>query len=262
MKGLIRNSCKIIGTSGLILFLKKIIRYLFWRLFGSVFFYLICWLKGLRDSTVDIKKAVDFTFSFNYVGVSIKPAQIRDEITKLLNCIRNNKPRVILEIGTAGGGTLFLFTRIADPEAIIISIDLPGGLFGGGYPSWKSPLYRSFARQKQRIYLVRGDSHNVDTLKKVEEILSDYEVDFLFFDGDHSYKGIKSDFEMYSPLVKKGGIIVFHDIAPHDKVHDPSGTTIGVDRFWNEIKRNYINERLEIVKDWTQGWGGIGILYI
>jgi predicted O-methyltransferase YrrM len=30
---------------------------------------------------------------------------------------------------------------------------------------------------------------------------------------DHA-KGVKMDFEKYSPLVKKGGIIAFHDIIP------------------------------------------------
>jgi predicted O-methyltransferase YrrM len=44
--------------------------------------------------------------------------------------------------------------------------------------------------------------------------LKDNKVDFLFIDADHSYEGVKKDFEMYSPLVRKGGIIAFHDIIP------------------------------------------------
>jgi predicted O-methyltransferase YrrM len=35
--------------------------------------------------------------------------------------------RAVLEIGTERGGTLFLFTRAADPEAKLVSIDLPSG---------------------------------------------------------------------------------------------------------------------------------------
>jgi len=38
--------------------------------------------------------------------------------------------------------------------------------------------------------------------------------DFLFIDGDHTYEGVEGDFEMYSPLVRRGGIIAFHDIVP------------------------------------------------
>ena len=40
-----------------------------------------------------------------------------------------------------------------------MSVDLPLGHFGGGYPLFKAPLYRSFARVGQSIELVRADSH-------------------------------------------------------------------------------------------------------
>ena len=135
---------------------------------------------------------------------------------------------MILEIGTAGGGTLFWFTRVAKPDATIISVDLPGGRFGGGYPRWKIPLFRSFVRVGQEIHLIRADSHDPKTFETVKEILGDRKVDFLFIDGDHTYEGVKRDFEMYSPLVREGGIIAFHDIVPH-----PPQTGYEVSRFWN-----------------------------
>ncbi len=37
------------------------------------------------------------------------------------------------------------------------------------------------------------------------------EIDILFIDGDHTYKGVINDFENYSKLVKKGGYIIFDD---------------------------------------------------
>ena len=39
-------------------------------------------------------------------------------------------------------------------------------------------------------------------------------LDFLFIDGDHAFKGVKSDFQLYSELVRPGGLIAFHDIIP------------------------------------------------
>jgi cephalosporin hydroxylase len=137
------------------------------------------------------------------------------------------KPKVVLEIGTANGGTLFLFTRVASQMPIIISIDLPGGRFGGGYPKYKTYLYKQFAKQG-RIYLLRRDSHDPKTLEEVKSILDGQKVDFLFIDGDHSYNSVKQDFEMYSPLVKEGGIIAFHDI-----VAGPSENVGGVPEFYN-----------------------------
>jgi hypothetical protein len=60
---------------------------------------------------------------------------------------------------------------------------------------------------------------------------------------------------MYSPFVRPGGIVVFHDILPH-----VSGTGCEVDRFWNEIKPRYRHR--EIIENPQQGWAGIGILFV
>lgn len=44
------------------------------------------------------------------------------------------------------------------------------------------------------------------------------EIDLLFVDGDHSYSGVASDFEHFSPWVKIGGMVCFHDtwLSPPD----------------------------------------------
>ena len=90
-------------------------------------------LNRIINKINDIDGALEFAFSFQYLAFTLRTAQIKYEINKLLEILNDLNPRIILEIGTAGGGTLFLFTRIAHPEATIISVDLPGGPFGGGY---------------------------------------------------------------------------------------------------------------------------------
>jgi predicted O-methyltransferase YrrM len=180
---------------------------------------------------------------------------MKEEITELMKVLAKRKPRFLLEIGTARGGTLFLFTRVSSSDALIISVDLPGGLFGGGYPEWRKLFYESFAIHKQKMHLIRADSHALSTLNMVENILEGRKLDFLFIDGDHTYKGVKTDFEIYSKLVGKGGIIAFHDVCPH-----PPQTGCEVNLFWREIKDKY--EYIEIVRDWKQGWAGIGVLYV
>lgn len=161
----------------------------------------------------------------------------------------------MLEIGTSRGGTLFLFTRMIDSSAIIISLDLPKGKFGGGYEDFKIPFFSNFAQENQRIFLVRADSHLSSSLSTIKSILKGQEIDFLFIDGDHTYEGVKKDFQMYSPLLRKGGLIAFHDICKH-----PSSWGCGVDKFWNEIKTAYLHQ--EIIDNPHQDWAGIGVLYI
>jgi hypothetical protein len=42
-------------------------------------------------------------------------------------------------------------------------------------------------------------------------IRQDIMIDLLFIDGDHSYEGVKKDFELYSTILSDNGIIIIHD---------------------------------------------------
>jgi len=42
-------------------------------------------------------------------------------------------------------------------------------------------------------------------------VLQDIKIDLLFIDGNHSYEGVKKDFELYSNLISEKGIIIIHD---------------------------------------------------
>lgn len=177
------------------------------------------------------------------------------ELDRLVELIQAGKsPRVVLEVGTAAGGTLWLWCQLAKPSALIISVDLPGGDFGGGYPEENIPYLRKYAMYKQKIELLRCDSHNPETLEKVKEILGEKEVDLLFIDGDHTYEGVKQDWEMYSPLLSRNGIGVFHDIVPHKEIPECQ-----VDKFWKEVRREYTFS--EIHDSVGGDWAGIGVIH-
>ena len=130
---------------------------------------------NLRNSK-KLDNILKITFNSNF----IRPLQIREEIKNLLLILDKVKPKVILEIGTAGGGTLFLFSNVADEEATLISVDLNQTIE-------KRILFKYIKKEKQKIFLIQGDSHSIETLKKIEGILKGRNVDFLFIDGDHSY---------------------------------------------------------------------------
>ena len=42
-------------------------------------------------------------------------------------------------------------------------------------------------------------------------IRQDIKIDFLFIDGDHSYEGVKLDFDLYSTILSDNGVIMIHD---------------------------------------------------
>jgi predicted O-methyltransferase YrrM len=60
---------------------------------------------------------------------------------------------------------------------------------------------------------MRANSHESSTLDQVKRLFKGQQIDMLFIDGDHTYEGVKMDWEMYSQLVRPGGLVVFHDVA-------------------------------------------------
>jgi predicted O-methyltransferase YrrM len=188
-------------------------------------------------------------------------AQKKGELRPLISRLRTRRLRTVVEIGTFKGGTLWLWCQLAEPDALVVSIDLPGGEFGGGYDAAEAEQIRSYARGKQELILIRGDSHAIRTRDELTTALGERGVDFLFIDGDHTYEGVKQDYEMYAPLVRNGGMIVFHDILPQS-VDD----RCGVDKLWEELK-GHSDERLEEIVDTDTDpservWGGIGAMTV
>lgn len=133
---LFQKGIKTLKEQGVRKFLQKLFNFLKLKLSFLFIPYFIFKIKNFRSK--NLEELVNFCF--NSIGRLICPMQIQEEILGLLRILEKNKPKIILEIGTANGGTLFLFSQIADDDATIISIDLPKGKFGGGYPKWKIPL--------------------------------------------------------------------------------------------------------------------------
>jgi predicted O-methyltransferase YrrM len=77
----------------------------------------------------------------------------------------------------------------------------------------------------QKWELVRGNSN--DVVDKIPD-----EIDFLFIDGDHTYKGVTDDYNNYGKKVREGGYIVF------DNYDDPSWYQVkqAVDELYDESK--------------------------
>jgi len=212
-------------------------------------------LRALHRETAGLNSlddAIELAFRFRHLGIRFTPSQVREEISGFLKLLAQNPPKTVLEVGTEKGGTFFLLTRAATPDAFLVTMDLPAGQMSS-YPAWREKLYQGFAHNRQRIELVRKDSHAPSTLATVRELLGGRKLDLLFIDGDHSYDGAKKDFEMYSPLVALGGTIAFHDIV--DGAEENVG---GVPRLWRELKQN--RRHIEFVKSWQQGGWGIGVL--
>jgi predicted O-methyltransferase YrrM len=208
----------------------------------------LIWPKLMSRTTLNIS---DIALLY---GASQKTA----ELTALIDFLRPYELRTVIEIGSKKGGTLVLWMLLGTPDAHILGIDLPHGPFGGGnFAAEQEHVTRKFIGRDQRMWLFRQDSHDQATLEKLINVLANRKADLLFIDGDHTYEGVKQDFDMYSRFVKPGGLIMFHDIVDH-----PGFIDCQVHRFWSEIKIGHTHwEFIEPNHDIGFGpWGGIGII--
>jgi len=195
-------------------------------------------------SIADLNQAFNFAIQWKYRSMSIKPLRDKNEFLSFCSYVieKIKSPQRLIEVGTANGGTLFIFSRLMDAGSIIVSIDIHK------FSDSRIELYRNFDREKV-IKIIRANTFDEATPIKVYDALGKVQADLLFIDADHTYAGVKNDFNKFSPFVKNGGLIAFHDINP-DRGN-------GVPDFWENIKGDF--EHKEFRQKLT-GWGGIGVL--
>lgn len=74
---------------------------------------------------------------------------------------------------------------------------------------------------------------HIMTTKKFAESHPHAWYDYIYIDGDHSYKGVKLDYTLFWPKLTKFGFMVFHDV--YVKYTKDLGY-FGVWKLWKEIK--------------------------
>lgn len=151
--------------------------------------------------------------------------------------------RSILEIGSLYGKAIQRMADAIQPKSKVVAVDL--GLEGhyGDYPN-PLPVLRETMREigakGHETHLFLGDSHAPALVEAVQKLGP---FDFCFIDGDHTYEGVRADWENFGPHARMVG---FHDII----------NNVGCFKLWNEIKHQYRH-----VEYTSSAWMGIGILF-
>jgi predicted O-methyltransferase YrrM len=176
------------------------------------------------------------------------------EFGPFLDYLSGRVLRRVLEIGTQFGGTTWIFSQIATDDATIVSVD-DGTQFTDEDVKQEAEKYIAAfnGRAEQQLFMVQGNSHD-PAIRDMIEARVDGPFDLLLIDGDHSYEGVKQDWEMYSPLVSPGGLVAFHDI-----VEWAPDRNYGVHILWAQIKNDYVHH--EFYADGTDA-AGLGVIEI
>ena len=225
----------------------------------------------------------DIFFRNTFGRVALKPQmklrrnstmQIPLEIENLQSTVAKTNPKVVLEIGTANGGTLARWFEIPSVETVI-SVDYPIGIHGGqGFEERTYVISDSIEQGnlcKKEFYPVNGDSRHPYLVQRVRELLDGRKIDFLFIDGDHTYNGVKGDFEIYKEFLHDDSLVGFHDVID-SKFHRDENCFVA--NFWNELKKEHKSHEfiytqlldakvlpdLHRISAHRGGFGGIGLI--
>lgn len=156
-----------------------------------------------------------------------------------------------LEIGAFKGGSLYLLIKHMSVSGSAFVIDRKDPTFNGDVAVTLSE-WKTWVVPGQTLDITYRDSHSNEAFDEFVKNMEIHQVkclDLLFMDGDHCYEGVKKDYEMYSPFVRVGGIIAFHDISPNGPVFE-------VPKAWGEIKKG--KKYMEILE--RDDYMGIGCI--
>jgi predicted O-methyltransferase YrrM len=114
------------------------------------------------------------------------------EFVRMLNTLGINGRCLQLGLGVPGASH-YVFSKLFN-ETYTIEIN-------------QSTVNDYCARLDGQRWFVVGDTHN----KAIFSHFPKGSFDLLFIDAGHKYSDVAFDFNDYAPLVRKGGIIAFHD---------------------------------------------------
>lgn len=132
-----------------------------------------------------------------------------EEITKDINALNTHEERkafyeyasnvpnggVIVDVGTAEGGSAFVLALASAPTVKVFTID-------------PQKNEKFLAKRKELDLEDRLIFINKTSAEAINDIL--FPIDLLFVDGVHSYEGVMNDFTVFGGLVTDG-IVMFHD---------------------------------------------------
>ncbi len=139
----------------------------------------------------------------------------RHSFLDMLEILKDNKELICAEIGTWTGENAKIMLR-ADKRVKLYTID--------GY-SHTTLCFTGDVMSKEEVDKIEKTAEEnltpygerrVKVRKQSEEAYKDFPdeyFDYIYIDGDHHYKTIKNDINIWYPKLKKGGVMGGHDWA-------------------------------------------------
>jgi cephalosporin hydroxylase len=141
--------------------------------------------------------------------------QYPNQFSKYLLLLQQQKISSYIEIGCRWGGTFVLTTeylKMFNKMDTSVAVDIID-----------SPVIKYCLMNEETSSFIKMNSQS----EEFKNYMKNNKFDLIFIDGDHTYQGVKNDYEISK---ESGKIFVFHDII--------NDMCPGVVQFWIELKAN------------------------
>lgn len=156
------------------------------------------------------------SYEVTWAGIPI--IQLPEDILMMQELIHKVRPDVIVEAGTAHGGTAVFYASMLEliGKGRVISIDID------------IRQYNRLAIQahpmSKRITLIEGSSIDDRVVAHVQQLIRPHESVLVVLDSDHRSSHVRQELEKYAPLVTPASYLVVFDGVMEMLADAPSGS--------------------------------------
>lgn len=204
----------------------------------------------LRQKSLEVLTDAD---QYNWIHQTTwfgEPAlQVPQDMFALQEIIFATRPKFIVEVGVAWGGSLLFYSTLMEVlggERIIgIDIFIPDDL---------KNRVNKLERLAHRISWINGSSIEPSTIEQLRAIIGDSREVMVVLDSNHTHDHVLKELELYSPLVGKGHYLVCGDTVVEyipKQTHRPrpwgpgNNPKTALDSFLKENQRFEVDKEIE-----------------
>jgi len=162
-----------------------------------------------------------FTYEITWLGIPV--IQLPEDIILLQELIYKVRPDVIIECGTAHGGTAIFCASVLEliGRGRVLTIDIEVRKY--------NKLAIMSHPMSTRLTLIEGSSVEQSTLDRVKGLVHPGEKVMVLLDSNHTRSHVSRELALYAPLVTPESYIIVYDGVMECLVDAPHGSPAWAD---------------------------------
>lgn len=169
----------------------------------------------MADKPIDLPSNLEEVIEESLKFSVATPGFLGENEARFLGTLAGATPAkgIIVEIGSFKGKSTVMLASVADKYALgpVVAIDPHEGLsYIGPHEAQQTQTFDEFLSSLKSAGVERTVEIHRAYSREVANGWS-RPIRLLWIDGDHSYRGCREDFDLFSPYLSDGAVVAFHD---------------------------------------------------